>query len=223
MGLDPNLLCRLLEIIKPHSPDNPWQRANRVRNYAIMLILCCLGLRLGELLALRLNDVATRGGTGHLDIRRRPPDPRDLRSRPPKPKTQGRRLPLLPALSRAIDAYVLGPRLATSGGRSSEYLFLSKGGSNLSPRAVQQIVQQLVAHHPEFVGLCPHQLRNTNSDNIQQALRDSSLNDHQARDVHTYMGGWVPGSVQPARYSKRWLTAQADSISLAAQKDVLGE
>jgi integrase len=223
MGLDPSLFCRLMEIIKPHAPHNPWQRANRIRNYAILLILCCLGLRLGEVLALRLNDVATRGGTGHLDIRRRPPDPRDLRRRPPKPKTLGRRLPLIPALSRAIDAYILGPRLATSGGRSSEYLFLGKGGSNFSPRAAQQMVQQLVAHHPEFAGLCAHQLRNTNSDHIQQALRDSSLNDHQARDVHTYMGGWVPGSVQPARYSKRWLTAQAESISLTAQKDVLGD
>lgn len=223
VGLEPNLLNRLIGIIKPNSPDNPWIESNRTRNYAIMLILCCLGLRLGELLSLRLIDVQTRGGSGHLDVRLRPVDPRDTRRLPPTPKTLGRRLPLLPLLSRAIDTYILGARLATSKGRRSEYLILAKDGSALSPRAAQQMVQQLAIRHPEFSGLCAHQLRNTNSDIVQQALRESALNNHQASDIHTYIGGWAPGSVQPARYSQRWLSDQADKISLAAQTDVLGE
>jgi integrase len=186
----------------------------------IVILLCLLGLRIGELLSLRLRDIKTRGMTATLDVRRRPPDPNDNRFVIPVPKTLDRRLPLCPDAARACHAYMLNDRLSTTAGRKSDYVALSRQGRPLTERAAQNVLQQLRLKHPEFSGLCPHVLRNTNEDLVQEALQGTDLNEHQVRDVQTYAGGWVPTSKQPSRYSRAWRERTAEKISLSLQSSI---
>ena len=62
---------RLLGMIEPSSASNPWGKVScRVRNYLILRLLYDLGIRRGELLALRLEDIDVR--QCRVSIRRRP-------------------------------------------------------------------------------------------------------------------------------------------------------
>jgi integrase len=58
-GMSDSDLARLLEVVKPDSPENPWQNAHaRVRNALIVLWLLKLGpLRRGELLGVKVRDI----------------------------------------------------------------------------------------------------------------------------------------------------------------------
>tara|TARA_B100001179_G_scaffold118774_1_gene84947 strand:- start:4135 stop:5313 length:1179 start_codon:yes stop_codon:yes gene_type:complete len=217
VGLPPRLVERLFFVTGEDHPENPWEDNVRKRNRMMILLLCCLGMRLGELLSLRLSDVRSRGGLPEVDIRHHPIDPNDSRKIQPGLKTLGRRLPIGRTLAKACDDYIQNARLTNRASLESDYLVLSREGKPLSARAAQAVVQRLRLRHSEFTDLCPHQLRNTWSDEVQQLLASSGLNAHQAHDVHTYMGGWVSNSEQPLRYSRGWLNLQAQKIGMLAQ------
>jgi hypothetical protein len=51
-GLGPDLRARFLEVINPASPENPFQKANRFRNYVLLRLIFETGCRLSEALVL---------------------------------------------------------------------------------------------------------------------------------------------------------------------------
>ena len=223
LGLHPELRSALLAIAAPDHPENPWSARTRPRNYALVLLFCLLGLRLGEVLNLKLSDLHLRGAFPTLDVRRREGDPTDPRAPQPVPKTLGRRLPVSPFMARVLDQYLLNDRLRSGGGRSSPFVFLSDQGAPLAPRTVGGLFAQLRQRHPRFGQICAHQLRNTFNDLVLEALKESPLNRHQARDLHAYACGWVPDSEMPARYGQRWLLENTEAVLTGVQRTILRE
>lgn len=77
-GLEPDVVERILKVTNPHAPDNPWKDVHsRYRNALIIEWLLCFGLRRGELLNIRIEDVNFRDGT--VTVARRADDPNDPR------------------------------------------------------------------------------------------------------------------------------------------------
>lgn len=95
------------------------------RDCAILQLLLQTGIRVSELVQLRLADIYLREDRGSLTIHS-------------QGKRLERQLPLNEAARRALCAYLDQPRPS-----DASHLFLSRGGEPLSIRAVQQIVASL--------------------------------------------------------------------------------
>lgn len=75
--------ARLMEVIDPEHPDNPFQdHVSAVRNRLIVMISAELGIRRGELLGVQMPDIDWSART--LTIHRRPDDAYDPRLDPPR-------------------------------------------------------------------------------------------------------------------------------------------
>lgn len=95
---------RLLKVIHPDSPDNPWKRRFvRQRNWLIVVLLLATGMRCGELLGLQIGDLDSR--LPKLRIIRRADAIEDPRPIQPNTKTNDRELELRPAIMRAVWNY----------------------------------------------------------------------------------------------------------------------
>ncbi len=117
----------------------PWISA---RDWALVVLLFCCGLRISEALSLRNSDVAS-----HPDVLR-------IVGKGAKERL----VPVLPIVWRAIDAYI---SLRPFGNDASDELFRSVRGLPMSPRMAQKVVENL-RHYlqlPDYV--TPHALRHT--------------------------------------------------------------
>lgn len=223
VGLTPKQIALVLTVTEPGHPQNPWHRRTQVRNRVIILLMLLCGLRLGEVLSLRMKDLRVRGSFPTIDVRRRPPDPTDKRRIPPKPKTLGRRLPLPGKVADAVNRYVLADRVKAPGFPRQQFLILTRDGKPCSKEAVQSMIRVLRKSNSVLKGLIGHRLRNSFTDLAQEALKNNtSLNKEQKPDVLTYMGGWSKMSKQPSRYSEAWLSEQVESVILAIHDNAFG-
>lgn len=58
MGVEKETEQRILEVINPKSPENPWKDVRvRVRNQLFIHMLLLLGIRKGEALGIKVEDV----------------------------------------------------------------------------------------------------------------------------------------------------------------------
>ncbi|EEF22616.1 conserved hypothetical protein, partial [Ricinus communis] len=96
---------RLLEVIHPDSPQNPWKSGFvRRRNWLIVVLLLATGIRRGELLGLQIGDLNSR--LPKFFVIRRADAKEDPRMIQPNAKTNDREIELRPAIMRAIWAYI---------------------------------------------------------------------------------------------------------------------
>jgi integrase len=128
---------------------NRFGQGSPLRNWLMYSIARQCGLRRGELLKLRLDDVPRSSDPG-LKIRRRPHDTADTRRYKPSVKTAERAIAISDKVRIGLRTYLSSPppigRLA---GRSP-YLFVSAGGSPLSIAAVDGIVKAIGRHSSRF-------------------------------------------------------------------------
>jgi len=146
-----------------------------LRDAAILGMLAELGLRVGEAIALNLEDVRTN--RGH----------RTVRVTGKGVKT--RELPIPPPLARTLDAY-LEVRSATEGP-----MFITRTGKRLDQPAVFRLVRRVAATAglPEASSLSPHSLRHT----VTTAALDAGA---ELRDVQDMMGHLDPRTTR--RYDR---------------------
>jgi integrase len=223
IGLSPGQVRKLLNIIEPQNPDNPWARgfsakadAIRQRNQIIVLLLLALGIRRGELLKLYTGDVKTHAAEPTLWIRRRPDDPNDPRLREPNSKTQERMLPLDPYVSRKLNDYVGKYRRMIPNHKKTPYLFLgTKDGSPLSTRSVNEIFETLQEIFPE---IHPHIFRHTHNDKLKAVCKKKNLSDKDYLDHSMYLNGWLGDNT--GRYTQRESREAAHKLSKAVQSEL---
>lgn len=217
-GLEPSLWHRLLTVTAAESVDNPFQTTLRKRNALIIEILGSIGLRKGELLKLRTSHVST-GHTQSLKIERRPDDPEDPRTNQPQVKTRDRTVPLDSRLARTIQEYILNDRRQIPNAKRSPFLFLSRSGRPLSLRGLDKIFAQIISRHSEFRGvLAPHILRHTANDRLSEVFENQSCSTAEAAEIRNYLMGWSPNSQQGTKYTRRYIEAKAQEISLEHQR-----
>ena len=208
-GLTPEQRKRLLAVIDPSSPENPFKsEAVRYRNLAVVACLDESGMRRGELAGLKIPDIDFRTLT--IAIHRRPPDPQDPRREKPKTKTNARSVPMSPELADILFDYISIWRRVEPGARMHGYLFVSHGGTRpgapLSPRTMGKIFDAL----QRVLGfdLHPHMLRYTWNDRFSATIDRNVRHRRQTPEaseerIQNFLMGWSPNSKMAEGYSRR--------------------
>jgi integrase len=216
-GLEPGERAALLRVIEPVSPDNPWidPRVRR-RNQLVVLFLYHLGLRGGELLALRLDDLNFRDNT--VRVVRRPDDPADPRPIQPTAKTRGRAVPMPEDLADLAFAY-RAERRAIAGAERHPFLFVETDrGRPLSARGLANIFRDLRGADEHLSGrLSPHVLRHDWNDRFSEKVDRRGIPEPLEEKMRSHLMGWREGSGTAALYTRRHIRRKATQVSLERQ------
>jgi integrase len=162
-GLTPEQELALMGVVRPGSDRNPFDDEGvQVRNELMFLLLCHLGVRSGELLNIRVDDIDW--SKNQIVIARRADEKKELRRRQPLVKTLDRRLPLKDTLVRAIHNYVIHYRRKVSGSRKCEYLLVTHKsgptrGQAMSRSTLIKVINMVAGADPAFAAQHAHELR----------------------------------------------------------------
>lgn len=222
-GVSEEVRARILEVTHPDSPENPWKNQHaRIRNQLVFMWLLELGIRKGEFLGVRLEDINLR--TGEVMIARRADDPTDPRSDEPNTKGNARLLAMGDALADLTRAYVQGPRKAFIGARKNPFLVVSTGtGKPLSKAAISKMFVELrrkVSGLPEQ--LSAHVLRHTWNDRFSEFMDQSGVAPEEEEKLRKQQMGWSDRSKMAATYTRRHTRRKTNEASLAMQAAALG-
>jgi integrase len=217
-GLPSDVRDRLIAIVDPESPENPWPNKHaRYRNYLLIRWLLSLGIRRGELLGIKVGDV--NFASNEILIRRRADDPEDPRRHQPNAKTRDRLLAMSPDLSGLTRQYVLQYRRAFPQAKRHAFLWVANGtGTPLSLQALNKMFVQLVRKCPELPEhLSPHVLRHTWNEWFSEQMDDSNTSDVMEQKMRSQQMGWSDNSAMAAHYLKRRIRNEAKKASLEMQ------
>ena len=221
-GLAPEAVARLLEVSDPRVSDNPWSGTHvRYRNALIVRWLLWLGVRRGELLAIRVPDIDFQASKAA--IVRRPDNPADPRNDQPLVKTRGRELPLSPSLLEMTRNYVLNHRRHEGRAREHDFLLVSShSGAPLSIPSCNKIFQVLRAKDPQlFKNLSAHALRHTWNDDFSKTMDQRGINEVREVKMRAYLMGWSETSGTAALYTRRHTRLRAQEVSFNMQRDAM--
>lgn len=218
-GLPPALRDRLIEIVDPESPENPWpSNHTRVRNYLVVRWLLSTGIRRGELLGLKISDI--NFASNEVLIRRRADDPEDPRAYQPNAKTRDRLLAIDADLAALTREYVMRHRRAVAGTKRHEFLWVANGtGAPLSGQGLNKMFVQLQRKFPEFPeGLSPHVLRHTWNEWFSEQMDRTNVPDAMEQKMRSRQMGWSDNSKMAATYLRRRIRVKANEASLEMQR-----
>lgn len=193
-GLNNQEINFLIECLDPANPEAVGRNsAVRFRNYISTMIMLYYGLRPGELLSLRIEDVEI-GAISGLRVERRPPDPSDVRKPRPQIKRNGRILPIdNPVFAQRIDEYIMTWRdeLERKNVLECDYLVLSDEGEPLSQSTLTQLYQHLRRKFPEQLPshLTAKALRHSFSSRMEREMRESGMDEDRRRQALAYLRG----------------------------------
>jgi integrase len=204
----------ILAVMHPASSTNPWKGEHaKARNYLIAQWLIQLGIRRGELLNVRIDDINFQAG--RVTIERRPDDKRDPRPNQPRVKTRGREMPLSSSLTALTHDYVRKLRAVQGGARQHGYLFVANGsGAPLSLPQVDAIFTVLRNSHPELPrNLMPHVLgRHSWNMRFSELADKKQLSAEVEKKVRARAMGWSETSNTAATYTRRHVEREADEL-----------
>lgn len=214
-GLTPEDVRLLVATISPNSDTNPWTHPLvRQRNYILVLLFLVTGGRRGDLAKVKLRDVVLAPEPyvrfcAHVD------DPKDRRVAEPRLKTLPREYPLHPFVAAAVVQYVEEHRAAIPNAKLSDYLFLqTRNGRELALRTINAIFETL---QRVILGLTPHILRHTNTEEMMRSGEALGLTEDQVLSTVMYANGWRTDNLETYTACKREETARA--VATARQED----
>jgi len=214
-GLTKQQVNRLLSVIHPDSPENPWFGSFlRNRNYLIIRLLLAIGPRKGELLGLKINDIEFRDNT--VSIMRRPDDPEDARTRQPQVKTASRKLLIADDLADALKRHLTDDRYGLGNARKHPFVFVSRRGDPLALNSIDEMFSVLRAAFPELSPISAHILRHTWNDCFSE-LAEGAMDADEELQLRNYMMGWSHKSKMAKNYTLRYVEKRAREMSLKMQ------
>lgn len=219
-GLPDEVLDRILTVVNPESPENPWRdRFVRSRNVLIIYMLRKLGLRRGELLNIKIPDIDFRNN--QVGIYRRADDPNDPRVNQPRVKTRDRILPLSESLVEAIEHHIRKERSLVPGAHKHGHLFLTeRRGKPMSLDALNKLFRVLRERVPDLPDdLSPHVLRHDWNDEFSKKMDAKGVSEEEEKRYRAYLQGWSPTSATAQTYTRRHVRNKAMGVSLAMQAD----
>lgn len=241
------LVERFMEVGAEGDPRNPFLNPEvQLRNAIIFGLLRHTGMRRGELLSLRLDQIDL-GHESHVWVRRNQDDKHDSRPYQPVTKTKERPLPIPEALANQIDRYMLKVRPTITPARKHPYLLVShrKGstwGKPLSASALSsQIFPRMRAVDSAFEVIHPHAFRHHFNYELSVSIdkrnarvrleKDSEVqpvSEAREEDVRAFLNGHR-NKASGALYNKRHVREVADKAARQVQaeskssKDAWGE
>lgn len=221
-GLTEEQQSLLLDVVKPGSENNPFSPALQVRNQLLILLLYHLGLRAGELLALRVSDFDFQQNT--VLIARRHDNPHDPRAYQPVVKTADRRIPIASSLIKIVSDYILQERRKFLTAKLHDFLFVthqagSFQGKPLSIKGLTKVFLEIQHVVPdELGGLTPHLLRHTANDRFSHLMDQRGASSAEEEKMRSYIMGWKEGSGTAATYTRRHIEKKAREAALKLQE-----
>lgn len=218
IGLTKEQEKQLLQVIDPDSETNPWKsRFVQVRNRLIVIILMATGMRRGELLGLKVQDLI--GQNAKIRILRRADDPEDSRKYQPNAKSADREIPLSPILFRALEAFIRQERRNIKAARSIPQIFTSDDGVALSLSSASQIFSDIRRACPQLPrNLTAHVLRHTWNDRFSEHADETGMDPVEEARARTEHQGWVANSPMAATYTKRHTERKGRAVALSVQQ-----
>ena len=219
-GLSKEDQDRLLRVVHPDSPENPWERGFvRTRNYVIVMVLLASGMRSGELLGLQIGDILHR--SSRLRVLRRADAPEDRRRKSVATKTNDRELELRPAIMRALMSYIDKDRHRIRAARKHPQVFVAQDGSPLAERTIGKIFQQLREACPGLpVTLTSHVTRHTWNERFSEQADEMGISEVEEERARNEQQGWSENSQSARTYTRRHTRRKGRAISLKLQEDL---
>ncbi|ARL87138.1 integrase [Burkholderia pseudomallei] len=219
-GLSKEDQNRLLKVIHPDSPDNPWKRGFvRHRNWLIVVLLLATGMRRGELLGIQIRDLDQR--LPKLRIIRRADAGEDPRRIQPNTKTNDREVELRPTIMRAVWSYVNDHRKKIKAARKHPQLIVADDGRPLSLQSIDKIFRQLRQALPGFpVTLTSHVMRHTWNERFSEQAELLGLTDAVEEKARNEQQGWVDNSKSAATYTRRHANRKGRELALKLQEQL---
>jgi integrase len=219
-GLSKEDQDRLLEVLHPDSPDNPWERGFvRQRNWLIVVLLLATGMRRGELLGLQIRDLDQR--LPKLRILRRADAKEDSRRIQPNTKTSDREVELRPAIMRAVWNYINYQRKKIKNARKYAQLIVADDGQPLSLKSIDKLFAQLREACPDLpVKLTSHVMRHTWNERFSEQAELMGLTDAVEEKARNEQQGWTDNSKSAATYTRRHASKKGREISLKLQEQL---
>ena len=223
-GLRSSEQSNLIKLVKP---QNDSQNPIEYRNYIMVMLMLSFGLRPGELLSLRVEDIQL-GGISSIRVHRRPPDANDKRKQRPQIKRNGRTLSINDkALAKELDIYItkwremLDQRNQTS--IEWDYLILNQDGKPLSLASITQYFQILKEKYAELVppNFSPKTLRHTFSSSIERLLREAGVEEDNRKKALAYLRGDSSLSSQDV-YTFKETELEANKYLGQYQREIFG-
>lgn len=214
----------LLEVLHPDNPRNPFEIRTKVRNYLIMKILLLCGVRLGELLALKVENCFLTGDTPYIYFSQNLTKERDPRTLPPEIKTLPRKIYITPSIADELDSYIMNERKyrGREARKIASYVFLNtfKKPSPMTEGAIYHFISLLKVKFPDqFANLHPHRLRHTFADNFN-LIFSKSLGEVEFLTLQRWLSGWGDTSNQGQAYTYRSQELKAQRCLIQLQEHI---
>lgn len=228
-GLDSDALNQILEITKPGNERNPYHGyALQSRNALIFTLLRYLGIRRGELLNLRIDDINFI--KNEIQIIRRADSETDVRVYQPLVKTLERVLPISEKLAEKLAHYVTNVRSRFIKAKRHPYLFVThkKGpneGDPLSNSGFGKMMTILQGSLEGLYGIHAHMFRHSWNYEFSQSLDNSDKQESPEKEeqMRSYLMGWEETSGTAATYNKRHIKEKAKLAILEFQSSIAPE
>lgn len=211
---------RLLRVVHPESPDNPWERGFvRHRNWVIVMLLLATGMRSGELLGLQIGDLNQQ--LSKLGVLRRADASLDPRRTPVATKTNDRELELRPGIMKELMVHINQERHRIRAARRHPQVFVAQDGKPLSTRSIGKIFQQLRAACPGLpVTLTSHVMRHTWNERFSEQADEMGISEVDEMRARNEQQGWTENSQSALNYTRRHTRRKGRAIALKLQEDL---
>ncbi|WP_235580432.1 site-specific integrase [Rhizobacter sp. Root404] len=217
VGLSVDEQARVISVVHPDSPDNPWKRGFvRRRNWLIVVLLLATGMRRGELLGMQIGDI--HPNQPKLRIVRRADAAVDTRTTQPNTKTGDREIELLPGIMRMLQAY-LKERRGIKAARAIPQVIVSDEGDALSMQSIDKLFRQLREACPGLpVTLTGHVLRHTWNERFSEEADAMGLSEVTEQRARNTQQGWADNSETSATYTRRHVAKKGQELALKLQE-----
>lgn len=193
-GLTDSEVEFLMKVLDPSFKNSfGSNEAIKNRNFVIVGLMLYCGLRPGELLSLRVEDI-TFGAISSVEVVRRKLDISDTRKPRPSVKRNGRLLPLNNSeLIHRLNEYIVNWRevLEEKSDIESDYLILSDEGTPLSQASITQLFHLLRGKYIDDLpeNLSAKSLRHTFSSRMERELRTSGMSENKRKQALAFLRG----------------------------------
>ncbi|WP_288874786.1 site-specific integrase [uncultured Kosakonia sp.] len=206
---------KLFELLEIEGSQNPFQKDVQVRNRLIFTLLLNCGLRAGELLNLKVNDLNPRDYT--LSIFRRHDCIEDRRLNQPLVKTGEREIPLSDELALEILDYINNYRNKYTKKKKHDFLFVTHSscktvGEPLSVSAYEKIISTIKKSSPELKNISGHKLRHSWNYFYSCEIDDSNLDISRKSGLRCYLMGWSKDSKMSENYNFKHISIKEKEV-----------
>ena len=215
---------KLIEVIKPDSPLNPF-KASKLRNFLIVWMFITTGLRRSSVAKMKISDFDFSGDCNKLFIKRTPNDPTDSRKRGAAQKTREHIVTLPSELMLDLKKYYEYSRERFDAASNHEFIFVAEksgevhmSGVPLSLNSYNKILQKL----SKILGfhIYPHRLRHHWNKIFDDIAEANGLEHAEKEKIRIESMGWTRNSKMGQLYARITIVKRMAEVNMRHQKEM---